>query len=74
MVISESARREAMTRKKEAEERSPGMVTSQACSVAGPWTPAPDWEKRALTPKDSSMRSVWSRDGLGSVTRVVPLA
>ena len=66
----------AATMKKAAEEGSPGTVTSQGFNSASPWmamTVSPfSTPTSRLAPKPASIRSVWSRVGTGSITRVMP--
>ena len=64
----------AATRKKAAEERSPGMVRSHGVSRWPPVIAAPSASRSTPTPKAGRIRSVWSRDGAGSWTAVRPCA
>ena len=69
----------APARKNAAAEKSPATETSQARSVTPPRKAVvrPPFERLSHssgTPNAGSMRSVWSRAGPGSVTRVSPLA
>ena len=68
-----SAPRQPATRKKAAEEKSAGHRDVRAARAAG----RPRGDRRAVPQRPRrrtrcSMRSVWSRDGAGSVTRVRP--
>ena len=62
----------APTIKNAADEISAGIVISTACKRCPPHIPIHGPSRESLTPKASSMRSVWSRVGAGSDTRVVP--
>ena len=74
MVSSEPGTIAPATRKNAAEEMSPGMVMSTACRSSGglrviilPWV-------SISTPSVRNIRSVWSREGAGSMTVVCPSA
>ena len=69
----------AAANRKAAAEKSPGTRTSVARRTEPPRTqtlrpPPGSASHSSRTPNAGSMRSVWSRAGPGSVTRVAPLA
>ena len=64
----------AATRKNAADEMSAGTSTCVARNVCPPLTEAVAPSRPTRTPKAVSIRSVWSRVGAGSVTRVSPSA
>ena len=70
-----SPRRAPATRWAAAEEKSPGTsMSGSARRSTGPVTPTAPPSRSSATPAASSMRSVWSREGTGSCTHVVPSA
>ena len=73
-IRSEPARPAAAATKNAAEEMSPGTSISVAAGCAPPSTQLRFPSRATVTPKDASMRSVWSRVGTGSVTQVRPSA
>ena len=60
--------------RKAAEDRSPGTDSSSSSSSSQLTTLTTAPSRRTVTPARTSMRSVWSRLGAGSVMLVVPSA
>ena len=71
---SESGRTSAATTRKAALEASPGTSTVVPRRLWPPTTLAASPSRSSLAPKAGSMRSVWSRLGIGSRTLVRPSA
>ena len=74
MVRSLPGTSAAATSRGAADEKSPGTVTSSSRSASAGSTVTEDELRRSRTPPASSMRSVWSRVGMRSMTVVGPSA
>ncbi len=76
IVTSDPGTIDAATIQKPADEGSPGTVMSCGFSSASPWIaislPSGVSSTVSSAPKPRSMRSLWSRVGTGSMTRVMP--
>ena len=76
ITMSEPGVMRAATMGKAAEDGSPG--TSRACAFSSCWPSMVMWRPSGFcstvicAPKPFSMRSVWSRVGVGSITVVLP--